>query len=156
MEIILIAAMSLNRVIGRNNTIPWKIPGEQKMFREFTFGHTVIAGRKTFESIGHPLEHRRNIIVTSNPAYSLLGCEVACNIASAIEMCSGDKVFIIGGQKIYEQCLSFADKLYLTVLHREVEGDTFFPPIPENDFYVESSRFFKGTEPFTFYCYCRK
>jgi len=156
MNIILIAAMAKNRTIGKNNEIPWKIKGEQKMFKEITVGHVVIMGRKTFESIGRPLKDRRNIIITSQSDYSVSDCEIAHGIKSAIAMCSEyDQVFIIGGGNIYEQSLPIANKIYLTVLHREICGDAFFPKISLDDFKITSSKLLEFSEPATLYRYER-
>jgi len=132
MEIILIAAMAANRAIGLNNRIPWHIPGEQKRFRETTWGHTVIMGRKTHESIGRPLPGRRNIIVTRNPNFTALGCEVASSLEQAYNLCRHEKrVFNIGGEQLYRQGIQDADTLILTVVLKDVDGDTFFPVFTE-------------------------
>src|SRR3990167_10604863 len=104
MQIILIAAMSKNHVIGLNNSIPWQIKGEQKIFKQHTIGHTVIMGRHTFESIGHVLPDRKNIVVTSQDDYTVPNGIRAPNLQSAIHLCENDpKVFIIGGATLYKQ-----------------------------------------------------
>lgn len=128
MEIILIAAMAANRVIGRDNIIPWDIPGEQKRFKETTMGHPMIMGRKTYQSIGRPLPGRRNIVVTRNRNFKADGCEVVHSLEQGLADCREEqKVFIIGGEQLYCAGLSHADTLILTVLDREIEGDAFFP-----------------------------
>lgn len=128
MEIILIAAMAANRVIGRDNTIPWDIPGEQVRFKEITMGYPMIMGRKTYQSIGRPLPGRRNIVVTRNRNFEAGGCEVVHSLKQGLAACKGvKKVFLIGGEQLYRLGLSHADTLILTVLDREVEGDAFFP-----------------------------
>ena len=128
MEIILIAAMAANRVIGRDNIIPWDIPGEQARFKEITMGHPLIMGRKTYQSIGRPLPGRRNIVVTRNKKFEAGGCEVVHSLKQGLTACRGEeKVFLIGGEQLYRLGLSHADTLILTVLDREVEGDAFFP-----------------------------
>lgn len=135
MEIILIAAMAANRVIGRNNTIPWHLPGEQKRFKETTWGHTIIMGRKTHESIGRPLPGRRNIIVTRNPHYQAKGCEIAASLDHAYTLCQDDKrVFNIGGEQLYREGIKVADSLILTVLRQSVAGDVFFPEFSKKEF----------------------
>ena len=135
MEIILIAAMAANKVIGRNNTIPWHLPGEQKRFREVTWGHTLIMGRKTHESIGRPLPGRRNIVVTRNPDYSSTGCDIALSLEDAYLMSKEAKrVFNIGGEQLYRQGINDADMLILTVLQDDVQGDTYFPSFSSTDF----------------------
>ncbi len=133
MIISLIAAMSENRVIGRHNTIPWRLPDDLKRFREITLGHPVIMGRKTFESIGRPLPGRKNIIVTRNTDYHPEDCIVAHNLREALEECAdSEEVFICGGGEIFREMLPMAERIYLTVIHEEIEGDTFFPTIPED------------------------
>ncbi len=128
MEIILIAAMAANRVIGRDNIIPWDIPGEQTRFKEITMGHPLIMGRKTYQSIGRPLPGRRNIVVTRNKNFKAGGCEVVHSLEQGLAACKGEKkVFLIGGGQLYSLGLSQANTLILTVLDREVEGDAFFP-----------------------------
>ena len=131
MIISLIAAMSENRVIGIGNRIPWVIPSDLKRFSEITMGHTVLFGRKTFESIGRPLPGRKNIILTEQRDYSVEGAFVAHSLADALSLCStDDEVFICGGGSLYQVMISRADRIYLTVVHRVYDGDTFFPKIP--------------------------
>ncbi len=128
MEIILIAAMAANRVIGRNNTIPWNIPGEQGRFKEITMGHPLIMGRRTWQSIGRPLPGRRNVVVTRNKQFSAVDCEVVYSLEQGVDVCrEAKKVFIIGGEQLYRLGLALADTLILTVLEQEVAGDVFFP-----------------------------
>ena len=135
MEIILIAAMASNRVIGRNNRIPWHLPGEQKRFRKTTWGHAIIMGRKTHESIGRPLPGRRNIVVTRDQHYKAVGCEVVASLDHAYSLCEGDeRVFNIGGQQLYRLGIKDADTLILTVLQEPVTGDASFPEFSETDF----------------------
>ena len=131
MIISLIAAMSENRIIGAGNRIPWTIPSEQKHFRELTMGHPVIFGRKTFESIGRPLDGRKNIIVTAQRGYAAAGASVVHSVEEALSLCrSDDEVFICGGGPLYQETISQADRIYLTVVHRSYEGETLFPEIP--------------------------
>ncbi|CAK8719863.1 Dihydrofolate reductase [Candidatus Electrothrix laxa] len=128
MDIVLIAAMAANRVIGRGKTIPWDIRGEQTRFKEITMGHSLIMGRKTWESIGQPLPGRRNIVVTRNPEFQALGAEVVHSLEQGFALAEdGKKVFVIGGGQLYQLALERADTLILTVLEQEVEGDVFFP-----------------------------
>ena len=131
MVISLIAAMSENRVIGRNNKMPWKLPSDRKRFHEITEGHYVIMGRKTFESIGRPLPGRKNIILTRQRSFLAQGCTIAHDLDSAFAACRGtDEVFICGGGEVFEETISLADRIYLTIVHDVVEGDTLFPHIP--------------------------
>jgi dihydrofolate reductase len=157
MLISLIVAMASNRVIGDKGEIPWKIPGEQKMFKEFTMGHTMIMGRKTYEAIGRALPGRTNIVITRQSEYQAPGCMVVNDLDSALESCSSeeDEAFIIGGGQIYNETISVADRIYLTVLPREVSGDTYFPEFSESDFKIIKSDFFDAVEPYHFYIYER-
>jgi len=126
----LIAALSENRVIGSKGSIPWKIPGEQKRFKEITTPHPVIMGRKTFESIGRLLPNRPNIIITSDTSYSVADAIVVHSLTNAIARAKEldqEEIFIIGGGKVFEEAIGTADKLYLTVVHKKFEGDAFFP-----------------------------
>ncbi|MDP2756976.1 MAG: dihydrofolate reductase, partial [Desulfurivibrionaceae bacterium] len=121
MKIILIAAMAKNRVIGRGNTIPWHIPGEQQRFKTLTMGHALIMGRKTFESIGRPLPGRKTVIISRNREYQAAGCLVAQSLSAAIALCPTEEtIFIAGGGEIYREALPLATAIYLTVLDREV------------------------------------
>lgn len=129
-EINLIAALSTNRVIGKDGGFPWHITADLKHFKELTVGNTVIMGRKTFESIGKPLPNRTNIVITRDRDFSAEGCRIVHSLEEAIDMArefgKGD-IFIIGGGQVYEQAMRFADKLILTLVHKEFDGDTFFP-----------------------------
>lgn len=155
MSLILIAAMAKNRTIGDNNQIPWKIKGEQKLFKQHTIGHTVIMGRKTYESIGKPLPDRKNIVITRQKDYPIPNNMCASGIDEALEKTNvNDKVFIIGGADIYQQCLQNADYIYLTIIDRDIEGDAFFPEIPD-DFILKSSEKIELSEPVTFNIYQR-
>ncbi len=130
MKISLVAAMAANRVIGRDNTLPWHLPDDLKQFKRRTLGHTVIMGRGTFESLGGALPDRRSIVLTRNPHYHAQGAEVAGGLDEALQRArdAGDReVFIAGGAEIYAQALSLAHCLYLTIIHAEVAGDTYFP-----------------------------
>ena len=157
MLISLIVAMASNRVIGHQGDIPWQIPGEQKMFKEITLGHVVIMGRKTFESLASPLPGRTNVVVTRQTDYQAPGCLVVQDLDSAIKSCPADEneAFIIGGGQLYHETISAADRIYLTVLPREIPGDTYFPEIPEADFEIKKSEFIDGPEPYHFYVYQR-
>lgn len=128
MEIILIAAMAANRVIGRGGDIPWDIPGEQTRFKEITMDRSLLMGRKTWESIGKPLPGRRNIVITRNPAFQAPGAEVVHSPDQGFALTEGEeKVFVIGGAQLYQLALERADTLILTELEQEVVGDAFFP-----------------------------
>jgi len=157
MLISLIVAMASNRVIGHQGDIPWKIPGEQKMFKEITLGHVVVMGRKTYESMGRPLPGRTNIMVTRQTDYQAPGCIIAQDLDGAIKSIPTDEseAFIIGGGQLYHEALSMTGRIYLTVIPREIPGDTYFPKIPEDDFEITKSEFIDGVEPYHFYIYER-
>ncbi len=134
MKLAVIVAQSQNRVIGRNNKLPWHLPEDLRYFRSVTMGKPIIMGRKTFESIGRPLPGRTNIIVTGNRGYSAEGIEVVHDLAAAIDKAEAqalingcDEAMIIGGAQLYEQALPLAQRLYLTQVHDLVEGDAWFP-----------------------------
>ncbi|MDP3770652.1 MAG: type 3 dihydrofolate reductase [bacterium] len=128
MIISLIAAMGRNRVIGKDNALPWKLPADMKRFREITRGKPIIMGRKTFESIGRPLPDRMNIVITREHDYRVDGCVVVHSIEEAIKA-AGDaqEIMVIGGTSIFEQFLLLAQKMYITLIDHDFEGDTFFP-----------------------------
>ncbi len=120
--------MAENRVIGVNNTLPWRLPADLRHFRQLTTGHHVIMGRRNYESIGKPLPDRTNIVITRNPAYQAPGCRVKHSLVDALQNTQDDpEVFIIGGAEIYRQAIAGADRIYLTLVHADISGDTFFP-----------------------------
>lgn len=140
MKISMIAAMSNNRVIGKENSLPWHLPNDLRFFKESTMGKPIIMGRKTFESIGRPLPGRLNIVVTRNPDWGDDRVTVVSDLEKAIEVASGeaankgsDDIMIIGGQQIYTQALPLADRLYLTLVDTEIEGDAFFPSFSHDE-----------------------
>lgn len=126
--ICLIAAMASNRVIGRNNALPWQLPADLKRFKALTMGHAVVMGRKTYESISRPLPGRRNLVITRNRGYSAPGCEIFHSLDEALAACLGTKAtFIIGGAELYRESLPRAHHLEFTEIHAEFEGDAVFP-----------------------------
>lgn len=134
-ELTIIAAASTNNVIGFDNKLIWNIPKDLKRFKELTQGHSVIMGRKTFESLPNPLPNRRNIVVTRNKNYSPEGIEVFSSIEDAIDACRDDlQSFIIGGGEIYSQTINIVDKIELTRVYKDYQGDAFFPDIPLDKF----------------------
>jgi dihydrofolate reductase len=127
-RICLIAALAANRVIGRNNALPWHLPADLKRFKALTMGHPVLMGRNTRESIGRPLPGRRNLVITRNRDYSAPGCEIIHSLDEAIAACRGAReVFIIGGAELYRESLPRADRLEFTEIHAEFDGDATFP-----------------------------
>lgn len=130
MRLSIIAALADNRVIGVRNTLPWRLPADLKHFRRLTTGHPVIMGRRNFESIGRALPERANIVVTRRSDYRAPGCTVVRSIEAALALANGaHEVFIIGGAEIYAQTLATVDRLYLTLVHATIPGDTFFPEV---------------------------
>lgn len=126
----LIAALSENGVIGRAGTLPWHIPEDMKRFRALTTAHPVIMGRKTYESIGRLLPNRINIIISRDLSYGVKGGLTAASVSEAIETAKNHEtreIFIIGGGQIYASSIGMADKLYLTIVHQKISGDTYFP-----------------------------
>ena len=152
-----IVAMASNRVIGNRGGIPCKIPGEQKIFKEITLGHSVIMGRRTYESIGRPLPGRTNIVITRQTDFPAAGCIIAHDLDSAFQSCppQENEAFICGGGQLYQESMTVTDRIYLTVLPREVPGDTYFPEISEADFKITKSEFIDGVEPYNFFIYER-
>lgn len=128
MEVSLIVAVADNGVIGNQGAIPWRQKADMQFFRQTTSGHPIIMGRATFESFKNgPLPNRQNIVVTRNADYTALGATVVHSLEQALQAAQdADEVFIIGGGAIYEQSLPLATKLYITRIHAEPEGDTFF------------------------------
>jgi dihydrofolate reductase len=128
----LIAAIGRNNELGKGNTLLWSMPTDMKHFRETTTGHTVIMGRKTFESIGKPLPNRKNIVITRDKNYLRHSVDVAYSLDEALKLISNknEEVFVIGGAEIYKQTMPIADKLYITHIQaEEKEADAFFPEI---------------------------
>lgn len=141
MHISIIAAMAENRVIGRGNEMPWHIPSELHRFKERTMGHPVVMGRKTFESIGNPLSGRKNIIISGQQDFAPEGCVVVRDLRSAIAAAEGaDEVFICGGESVFREAMPFADRIYLTIIDEEFDGDAFFPEVPDDFVEVERTK----------------
>jgi dihydrofolate reductase len=159
-KISLIVAVAQNGIIGTGGTMPWHITEDFAHFKAVTLGHSVVMGRKTYESIGRPLPRRRNIVITRNTELAIEGCEMASSLEGAIAMCEGEEeVFVIGGGEIYRQAMPLADKLYITHVGIEAEGDTRFPDIdPEVWHEVSREEFPHGSafpHPFSFVDYER-
>lgn len=128
MRISLIVALARNRVIGRDNQLPWRLSADLQHFKGLTMGKPIVMGRKTYESIGRPLPGRTNIVVTRDSSFSAAGCRVVHSIDEALVAAGGaDEVMIMGGENLYSQLLPRADRLYLTEVQAEVSGDAWFP-----------------------------
>jgi dihydrofolate reductase len=129
MTVSIIVAIAKNNAIGKDNKLLWYLPNDLKHFKDVTTGHTVIMGRKTYDSVGKPLPKRRNIIITRQ-AISIEGCEVVNSLEAALALCKDeDEVFIVGGAEIYRQAIPLTDRIYLTVIDQEFDGDSFFPEL---------------------------
>lgn len=127
-RIALIAAMGNNRVIGIDNRLPWYLPADFKHFKELTLGKPVLMGRRTFDSIGRPLPGRRNIVVTRDPNFRAEGVIVVTTLEEALAQAApAPEIMVIGGASFYEQMLPRAQRLYLTFVHGDFEGDAYFP-----------------------------
>lgn len=140
MKLSLIAAAANNNVIGRNNELPWHLPQDLKYFKSVTLGKPVIMGRKTFESIGKPLPGRTNIVITRQSDWQHAGVLVASSVQDALELAenfrnelgqTADEVMVIGGAEIYRHALPIADRVYLTRIEKNVDGDAYFPVLPD-------------------------
>ncbi|GAB4245336.1 MAG: type 3 dihydrofolate reductase [Acidobacteriota bacterium] len=141
MRISIIAAVSRNRVIGREGGLPWHLPADLKYFREKTRGHPVIMGRRTYESVGRPLPGRRNIVLSRSPDFRPPGVEVVDSLEKALDLVRGaDEVFLLGGERVFQAGLEIADRLYLTEIDAEFSGDTFFPEFDRDKWIVTESR----------------
>jgi dihydrofolate reductase len=154
MLISIIAAMDCNRVIGKNNDIPWRLPKDWAYVMKTTMGHPIILGRKNFESIGKVLPGRRNIILTRDKAYFAEGAEIVHSLENIFTSCGNEEeIFIFGGEQIYRLFLPLVDKMYITKIHYEFEGDTYFPEFDLNQWVQVSIE--KGItdekNPFTYY-----
>lgn len=129
-KISLVVAVSENGGIGKDNQLLWHLPNDLKFFKKVTSGHTVIMGRKTFESIGRPLPNRRNIVITRQKGLKATGIETATSITEAISLAKEEEeLFIIGGAEIYKQTLPLADRIYLTKVSTHLDADAFFPTL---------------------------
>lgn len=128
MIVALVVAMGSNRVIGRDNTLPWHMPADLRHFRAVTLGKPVVMGRKTHESIGRPLPDRTNIVISRRAGYEAPGCIVLSSLEAAFERCrNSSEVMVIGGASVYRHAMPHAQRIYLTQIHQDFEGDSFFP-----------------------------
>lgn len=149
----LIVAYSKNRVIGRAGRIPWDIPGEKRRFKELTTGNVVIMGRKTYEEIGHPLPDRDTIVVSSTVEFNEEHCRSARSLAEALKMAEGRDIYVSGGERLYKEAIPIAEKMYITEIDIEVEGDTFFPQFDESNYKKEIIKKFNGEIPYAYVTY---
>jgi dihydrofolate reductase len=163
MTISIIAAVAANNIIGRDNKLPWHMPADLKWFKALTTGHHVVMGRKTFEEFRKPLPGRVNVVVTRNPNWAADGVAIARSVDEAISKAeaAGDKeIFIIGGAEIFSQVLHRSDRMYITRIHTEPEGDTYFPDFDDvNEWKLVDSEHHEADEknvfPYSFLTYER-
>ncbi len=145
-KVVLIVAMARNRVIGKGGALPWRLPEDLKRFRSLTMGHPIIMGRKTYDSIGRPLPGRRNIVISRQPHLAIEGVETAASLGAALAMTAdAGMVFVIGGQQIYQAALPLADRIELTQIDSDFEGDVLFPEIDPAQWRESSQQ--PGKEP---------
>ncbi|MBM9615031.1 dihydrofolate reductase [Desulfobulbus rhabdoformis] len=158
MELIIIAAVAQNQVIGRHNTIPWQIPEEMEHFKMTTKGHTLIMGRLTYASIGGPLPGRRCIVLSRTPDFTPHpDCTKVATLQEALALCTREeRVFIIGGARLYEAALPLADTLIISWIGKEYEGDAFFPDFSQYLFVEQSRRTLSASVPITIVTYAQK
>ncbi len=152
MNLIIIAAVSENGVIGRDGDLPWHLPRDLKRFKQLTSGHTIIMGRKTFDSCDRkPLPNRRNIVVTRDPSFEGDGIEVAHSMDEALSLAAkDDTVFIVGGSAIYEMSLPLADAMELTRVHTSATGDVRFPDFKEANWDLVNREYHEADETHQF------
>lgn len=138
----LIIAMDVNGVIGLGGALPWHLPADLNHFKRLTTGHTVVMGRKTFDSIGKPLANRQNVVLTRDRDFREAGVIVAYDLADALRGAEGEaKIFVAGGAEIYRQTIAKADKVYQTLVHSEVEGDTRFTEFDPSEWHLVDDEF---------------
>lgn len=138
MSVSMIAAVGKNLELGKNNNLIWHFKEDMKFFKDTTMGHTVVMGRKTFESLPKALPGRKNIVISSNAEYHAQGATVVTSVEEALQIADNEEVFVIGGGKIYAEFLPYADKLYLTEIDAECAGaDTYFPQFNKSEYIKE-------------------
>lgn len=141
MKVSVIVAMAANGVIGRHNSLPWRLPPDLARFKRLTMGHGLIIGRRTWESIGRPLPGRTMIVLSSRSGFAPAGVAVARSFQEAMQLAPGDEVFVGGGAEVYRQALPLSSRLHITRIAREIEGDTVFPAYEAGDWrLVEEER----------------
>lgn len=138
MSVSMIAAVGKNLELGKNNNLIWHFKEDMKFFKDTTMGHTVVMGRKTFESLPKALPGRENIVISSNAEYQAQGATVVTSVEEALQIADNEEIFVIGGGKIYAEFLPYADKLYLTEIYAEcADADTYFPKFNKSDYIKE-------------------
>ena len=160
MRVSIIVAFANNRAIGIKNQLPWKLPSDLKHFKEITTGKPIIMGRKTYESIGRPLPDRKNIVLTRLKHFEIPGCVIAHSLEEAFAKAEdAEEVFVIGGATLYNEALPFANKMYVTQVHADVEGDAYFPAWDKSQWQEVSREDYDADEkneyPYSFLIYSR-
>jgi dihydrofolate reductase len=153
--IALIVAYANNQVIGNKGCIPWKIKGEQKRFRELTMGNVVIMGRRSYEEIGKPLPGRTTIVISNTKKFDYDNCLTAKTLEEAIELAGDKDIYIAGGVRLYEESLALVEKMYVTEIDLEVEGDTYFPHFEQEQFIKEVEEKHEGEIPYIYVTYTK-
>jgi dihydrofolate reductase len=149
MKLSLLLAASENNVIGKNNQLPWHLPNDLKYFKNLTWGLPILMGRKTFESIGKPLPGRKSVVITRQRGWRQEGVDIVYSVKEAIKRATNygaKEIFVIGGAEIFKTSLPMADRIYLTRIHQQFEGDVFFSELDENEWQLASDRFCEKDE----------
>ena len=154
--IALIVAYAKNQVIGNKGCIPWKIKGEQKRFKELTTGNAVVMGTRSYEEIGKPLPNRTTIVISNTMKFESENCMTAKSLEEAIKLAGNRDIYISGGSKLYEEALPLVEKMYITEIDYDIDGDTFFPEFEKEQFVKEIIEHFEGEIPYTYVTYTRK
>lgn len=154
--IALIVAVSKNRVIGNKGCIPWKIKGEQKRFRELTTGNVVVMGRRSYEEIGKPLPNRMTIVVSNTKNFDDKNCVTVKSLMEAIKIAGDKDIYISGGARLYEEALPLVEKMYITEIDCDIEGDTYFPPFDKEQFVKEVNQKCEGEIPYAYVTYTKR
>lgn len=152
----LIVAHAKNRVIGNKGRIPWRIKGEQKLFRELTTGNVVVMGRRSYEEIGRPLPNRYTIVVSNTQKYEAENCTTAGSLQEAIKIAGDRDVYISGGAGLYREAIALVDKMYITEIDAVIEGDTYFPEFDHSLWEREVTQHVEGDLPYDYVTYTRK
>jgi dihydrofolate reductase len=153
--IALIVAYSENRVIGNHGVIPWNITGEQTRFKKLTTGNVVIMGRRTFEEIGKPLPNRTTIVISSTKQYEYDNCFTCSTLSEVLQCVQGQDIYISGGAALYREAIDLVDKMYITIIEKEIEGDTYFPGFDERQFKKQVNERYEAEIPYTNLTYTR-
>jgi len=152
----IIVAVAKNGVIGKAGKMPWKIPGEQRQFKELTTGHVVIMGRKSYEEIGHPLPDRKNIVVSKTKVFDGENLCTARSLGEALTLAGKEEIFIAGGAELFREALLIADKIYMTYVDLEVQnGDRFFPDFPKEKYMIVELEKLGGEIPYHRFLYTK-